>query len=132
MKTRYAALLMACICLWVSIASGVSRQADVSRSNAQYVDKLFGIHFIFAPKPDEVMIKFSGGGSSLQKSGIANMLIGVDRNFDFAGVKKIEEIILCQAPHTPFSERQAIIRPPLRFLSAGILANQNLKIKQNV
>ncbi len=59
-------------------------------------------------------------------------LIGVDRNFDFAGVKKIEEIILCQAPHTPFSERQAIIRPPLRFLSAGILANQNLKIKQNV
>jgi hypothetical protein len=39
-------------------------------------------------------------------------LIGVDRNFDFAGVfdfaevKKIEEIILYHAPDTPFSKRQ--------------------------
>lgn len=74
MKTRYASLLTACICLWFGVSNGFSRQVDVSRANAQYVDKLFGTHFTFAPKSDEVMIKFSGGGSSLQKTGIANMV----------------------------------------------------------
>jgi len=34
-----------------------------------------------------------------------------DRNFDFLGVIKIEEIILCQAPDTLFFERKPLSGP---------------------
>jgi len=56
-----------------------------------------------------------------------------DRKFDFAGRHKNRvNHPLSSAPYPIFSVPSHIRRPPHRFLSAGKLSNQNLKIKQNL